>query len=164
MILRLLPASLALGLLGGCASFISWPHRQGLDYFVGRPQPALVAALGTPSRQWSANGVSYLAYDFASARFVSGEPGTRTPDTEVPYGPWADAARCVTTFRVTGGTVQAWSLDGGGCRGAPFPAVRAYAATALAQVPNEDVRGATTFPYEAYTGQSAVDDGKFYSQ
>ena len=164
MIGRTMSAALVLLSLAGCATSISWRRREGLDYFVGRPQPALLAAIGAPTREWQTAGMSYLAYEYSGGRWYSGEPGVRTPDTEVPYGPWVATDHCTTVFRVQSGTVTGWQVKGDGCRGAPYPPIREFAASRLSGVSDAPVQGVTQFPDDAYTGRSTVDADRFYSR
>jgi hypothetical protein len=150
--------------LGGCATEITWRRRAGLDYFVGKDVPALTASLGRPTRQWRASDAEYLAYDYHGKLWMPGEPGVRTPDTEVAFGPWIDNRTCTTSFKIEVGRVAAWSIDGDGCRAVPFPSVRRFAAERMDEAAASSVGTVTPFGDDKFTGRSVVETGTFYSR
>ncbi len=150
--------------LSGCATEITWRRRAGLDYFVGKDTPALMASLGQPTRHWTTADAEYFAFDYHAKLWMPGEPGVRTPDTEVAFGPWIDDRKCTTSFKIEAGRVAAWSIDGDGCRGVPFPPVKRFADQRMDAADASSVVSVTPFVDDKFTGRSSVRNGAFYTK
>ncbi len=149
-------------LLSGCATELTFRRRESLDFYVGKDRSELIARLGQPSSVTSQDGKELLAYDRHELKWVQGEPDARN-DLLTAQAPWVDDARCVTTFRVAAGRVEAWRLDGNDCRTQQFPPMGGSIASALEQVNERGVDQVATFQHSPYTARSVVDYGQFYS-
>jgi hypothetical protein len=116
---RLTAVSAALLLLSGCVNYLR-QREAYLSQFVGRGEAELVQALGVPSRTYETGGAKFLAYDERRAYYSPGPPP--------PYYGWGWGwgwyagyppvfveRQCETTFEVTGGIVQRFTLRGDGC-------------------------------------------------
>ncbi|HET8996221.1 MAG TPA: hypothetical protein VFN42_06095 [Acetobacteraceae bacterium] len=106
-------------LLGGCANYLA--QRQAfLSQFVGKPDTLLVQKLGVPTRSFTTDGVQYLAYTESRVDIIPGTPGFGWGS---PFWGWygggfppqAVTRACETTFAVTKGIVQSYTLRGNAC-------------------------------------------------
>jgi hypothetical protein len=112
-------SALIVGLaLAGCANGLA--RRQAeLIHWVGKPETVLVAALGAPNRTYEASGMKFLTYEDRQTDYIPGGP--YFGPGPFWYGGWGGFPpevitwTCDTTFTITNGTVQAFSLRGGGC-------------------------------------------------
>jgi hypothetical protein len=85
-----------------------------MNQLVGQPEQVLLQRMGVPSRNYEADGVRYLAYDERRVQILPGVGG---------FGPWYAGGIppqpielwCETTFKVSGGTVQSFTLRGNSC-------------------------------------------------
>jgi hypothetical protein len=153
-----------LAALGGCATTVTWRQREGLDYFVGRSNQALLSSLGTPTRAWPLKGSQYIAYDYDRNVWVAGEPGARDPNSGAPLGPWVEHRKCSTVFKLQGDQVIAWSLEGNACRDTPFPNLTPFSSTQIAKAAITGIQSVTQFPDDPFTGSSTVATGAFYNK
>ena len=103
--------------LAGCAVGPSLAER--MSAYVGRPESALVAALGVPDRKITVDGKTYFAY---VERSYSYQPGfvPPYPGFYVPYyGPFFQpdtyTRQCTVTFALEGGMVKSFTLRGNDC-------------------------------------------------
>jgi hypothetical protein len=109
---------LAVTALGaGCTNQLA--ERQAyLSRFIGQPESALVQQMGVPARSFETGGVKYLAYDEHRIDILPSGP-TFAPYYLGWYGagfpPQVIEWKCETTFEVTGGTVQSFTLRGNAC-------------------------------------------------
>ena len=116
--LKLMPVMLA-GLLTGCTNLLAVRQAQ-LQRFVGQSEGVLITQMGVPNRTYEFDATKYLAYTEGQQEIVSMPPA-------YPYGPpfwsWYGGGfppqvvtlTCETTFAVTRGVVQSFSLRGNGC-------------------------------------------------
>jgi hypothetical protein len=148
----------------GCANEVTWRQRAGLDYLVGKPEAQLTALIGPASRTWSDGANTYLAYAYNNAQWVQNIPDSRYPDSEVASAPWVASNTCTTTFRITGGVVTAWNLNGNACRTVPYPDTTRFANNALMDAEGKSVNSITPYPHNVYSDRSIVADGSFYSK
>jgi hypothetical protein len=155
-------AILAASLLSGCATELTFRRRASLDFFVGKDRSEVVALLGEPTSISREDGKELLVYDRSVKKWVSGEPDARN-ELFVTLAPWVYDSRCETTFRLAGGRVEAWRLNGNDCRNQPFPPMGATIADALEQVEEHGVDQVATYQHSPYTARSVVDYGQFYS-
>jgi len=85
-----------------------------LNQLVGKPEQTLLQAMGVPSRSYETNGTKFLAYSEHRTDIIPGSPG---------FGFWNVGAIppqpidrwCETTFQVTNGKVQSFTLRGNAC-------------------------------------------------
>src|SRR5271154_868364 len=103
-------AALSVLMLCGCATEVTFRRRAALDYFVGKDRSVVLDRLGQPTGISEQNGSELLAYDTHASQWNPGQPGVRNGEG-FPLGPWVDDSHCVTTFRLAGGRVDAWSLS-----------------------------------------------------
>ncbi len=161
---QFVPAALAV-MLSGCSGLeLSWAHREGLDYFVGKDEALLIADLGSPTRREIVPQGEDLSYTYRQNVFLPGDRYERDPITNRWSTPSVDDVDCTTSFRIEAGRVAAWRIEGHSCRGVGFPAVRRYAAQVLNTDPASSIAPITPFPHEPTTGDSTIDKGVFYSR
>jgi hypothetical protein len=72
----------ALSLLGACASRTPEAFDQRMTSYIGRPEAALAAGLGVPSRSYEADGRRLLEWDFMQQS--SGPSPAVSPSSEQP--------------------------------------------------------------------------------
>ncbi len=106
-----------IGLLSGCADQLA--ARQALlARLVGQPEAELVQQMGVPTRSYDVGGTKYLAYDERRVDLIPSFP-SYSPFFTGWYGggfpPQVVDLRCETTFEVTGGTEQSFTLRGNAC-------------------------------------------------
>ena len=108
--------------LAGCVNYAA-VRAARLDALIGYTEPQLVQALGVPSRSFTTNGQTYLAYDQANTEVIPGSGGFGY-GWGYGYGwgggfgafpPVAITRSCQTAFRIDAGRVAAWTLHGDGC-------------------------------------------------
>ncbi|HQT75385.1 MAG TPA: hypothetical protein PLX84_15785 [Acidiphilium sp.] len=116
-----LAAPVAALMLAGCAVGPSLAER--MSGYVGRPESALVAALGVPDRRITVDGTTYFAY---VERSYSAQPGVGAPFPGF-YGPYYGpyygpvfppatyTRQCTVTFALKGGMVKTFTLRGNDC-------------------------------------------------
>jgi len=150
-------------LLSGCATELTFRRREALDSFVGRDRAQVITRLGQPTRISQQDGQELLTYDDHELKWMQGEPGTRNSDN-IPIGPWVAKTTCSTTFRLSGGHVDAWRLDGDDCRNPQFPPMGGDDTHALAQAAAVGVNGVADYTHNGFTGRSIVNYGEFQSQ
>jgi len=160
---RMAVSVLAVFVISGCATQITFRRREALDNFVGLDRATVIDKLGAPTRVIAQNNIEFLAYDEHTERWIAGRPGTSSPDNR-SYGPWVKDSNCSTVFRIAGGKIDAWSVDGNDCRDLSFPATGVDTAELLAKVKLVGVERIADYPHNPYTGRSPVNDGQFYSQ
>lgn len=146
----------------GCTAELTFRKREALDYFVGKDRAALLAQLGQPTTIGQRNGNEYIAYDVHFKHWYPGEPGVRNAEG-IPISPWVAQDSCVTTFRLAGGVVNAWSVDGSGCRDAQFPPLGTNIASAMNQAATSGVDPLATYVHDSFTDRSVVVKGEFNS-
>jgi hypothetical protein len=149
--------------VSGCATELTFRRREALDSFVGRDKAALVAQLGEPTRTYEQSGKQFLTYDVHYPKWISGQPGTRNAEG-FTLAPWVDNVSCETTFRLAGGRVDAWKLNGNDCRSIDFPPQGTNIASALNQVSENGVDRTANFPHDSYTDRSMVNYGEFQTK
>ena len=107
----------AASMLFGCADPRA-ARQAELATWVGRPEVALVQAMGAPSRTYETAGMKFLTYEDPRFEVVPGAPIYLEPGP-FWYGggfpPTAINLACDTTFTVSGGVVRAYSLRGNAC-------------------------------------------------
>ena len=136
---RLIPLA-ALLALSACA-VPSPAQRKVLDSMIGRSEPELVRAFGVPSRTFSTEGHTFLAYvendtsyspgfggfygggfgyggyggfgGFGYGGFGYGGPGYGFGGFGTP--PTFYSSSCSTTFEITNARVASWTVRGDGC-------------------------------------------------
>lgn len=118
-------AILWIALLAGCAEGPSRPDV--LNALMGQPESEAVRVLGVPSRTFTSNGHSFLAFDDRQLEYVAAAPPFGPWGAFGPFGPYnygygyyipptVPVERvCETTLEVVGGRVASWSLRGSGC-------------------------------------------------
>jgi len=143
---RMAVSVLAVFVISGCATQITFRRREALDNFVGLDRATVIDKLGAPTRVIAQNNIEFLAYDEHTER------------------PWVKDSNCSTVFRIAGGKIDAWSVDGNDCRDLSFPATGVDTAELLAKVKLVGVERIADYPHNPYTGRSPVNDGQFYSQ
>ncbi len=141
---RLVPLAAALLALSACA-VPSPAQRRVLDSMIGRSEPELVRAFGVPSRTFSTEGHTFLAYvendssyspgfgGFYGGGFgyggyggFGGFGGGFGPGFGPGFGyggfggfggvpPTFYSSTCATTFEITNDRVASWSVHGDGC-------------------------------------------------
>jgi hypothetical protein len=146
--------------LSGCATEMTFRHREALDSFVGKDRSFLIERLGTPTNETQQGALDLLTYDYHQFEWNPGEPGALDVSGE-PEGPLAFDARCATTFRITAGRVDAWRLKGNQCRDGNFPPVDANVQQALREATERGVDSVAKFPHDSFTGRSVVNYGEF---
>jgi hypothetical protein len=103
-------------LLAGCVNQLA-ARQAFLNQFIGQPESTLVQQMGVPTRSIETDGVKYLAYTESRTDVIPGAPG---------YGwgwgwygggipPQVVTLTCETTFSVSGGVVQSYTLRGNAC-------------------------------------------------
>ncbi len=123
--------------LAGC-QVPSAAERARLDGLIGHPEVDLLRSYGVPTRSYTAQGHSFLAYESAYSTY---DPGFGPWGGFGPYGgfgyggfgyggfgyggfglgglgglpPTYDTFSCVTTFEIVNSRVSAWTLHGDGC-------------------------------------------------
>jgi hypothetical protein len=123
---------LAAASLAGCA-VPSAAERARLDALIGHPEVDLLRSYGVPTRNFTAQGHTFLAYDRS---YTTVDPGFGPWGGFGPYGfggyggfgyggfgggfgagfpPSVDTYSCVTTFEIDNDRVAAWTLHGDGC-------------------------------------------------
>lgn len=154
-------------ILSACATQLTWQHRAGLDHFVGRTQDELVAALGPPDRRWAEDGVDYAAYVSRSDERLPGIQGGHQRGTDAPAASFVAQDACMTTFRIIGQRVDAWSLRGDACFIAEEPHVSQYAANYAGEWAPGHTSGFVTnrrVQEDPTPGRSVVRYGVFYTR
>ena len=139
---RLIPLAAALLALSACA-VPSPAQRRVLDSMIGRSEPELVRAFGVPSRTFSTEGHTFLAYvendssyspgfgGFYGGGFgYGGYGGFGGFGSGFGYGPGFGyggfggfggvpptftVSSCATTFEITNARVASWTVRGDGC-------------------------------------------------
>ena len=125
-----LSAALAsVALLAGCA-YPSPQHVAALNTLVGKSETDLVRAHGVPTRTYETGGHKFLSYNISRIESIPGDYGFGGFG---PYGyggfgyggfgyggfggfgPEIIQRDCDTTFELTAGIVQSWSLRGNDC-------------------------------------------------
>jgi len=106
-------------LLAGCGNQLA--QRQAyLNQFVGQPESAVVQQMGVPTRSFETGGVTYLAYTESRVDVI---PGLPAYGWGAPYWGWYGGGippqvvtlTCETTFAVSNGAVQSYTLRGNAC-------------------------------------------------
>ena len=105
------------GLLAGCVNQLA-ARQAYLNQFIGKPEAAVVQAMGVPTRSFETAGVTYLAYTEQHIDFVPGTP-TFAPYYMGWYGggfpPQVVQWTCETTFAVADGKIASFTLRGNAC-------------------------------------------------
>ncbi len=109
-------------LLAGCTNGLA-ARQAELSQWIGKPEVALLAAMGAPNRSYQTSGMKFLTYDDRRVEIVPGSPAFGPGPYFAPdpfwYGsgfpPTATTLVCDTTFTVAGGLVRAFSLRGNAC-------------------------------------------------
>ena len=125
---KTVPFLLGMLLLAGCGDGGA-ARRAYLDSLVGRPEQEVVRQRGVPSRTYETGGQKFLAYDdrrldiVPDPFFVGGFGGYGRLGGPFfgyyggyGYPPLVVERGCETTFEVSGGRVQSWSLRGNSCQ------------------------------------------------
>lgn len=163
---RLAPIALLPLALGGCVTQLSLPQRQALDMLVGRSEADLTGELGKPTAITPAPGrESIVLYAWRSTALQEDEFGA--PDApQLTLRRHADfvTQRCDTRFRVIGGTVAAWSVEGPDCKHAPYPYLGNLKRLALAADAPQGRDLAAPFLFSTRTGDSTVLSGSYQTQ
>ena len=128
-------ALLAAAAIGGCA-YPTAAERARLNGLIGHSEVDLLRSYGVPTRSYSAQGHTFLAYDTSYTSYDPGFGGFGPWGGFGPYGgfgyggfgggfgevgfgggipPSVESYSCVTTFEVNAGQVAAWTLHGDGC-------------------------------------------------
>ena len=113
---------IAVLLLGACADHALEARRAYIASLVGVSETDLVRQMGVPTRSFSVNGETFLAYDNRRLEFVPGFYGG-PPWWGPGWGPWgwwaspplAVERGCETTFEVRDGKVVSFSRRGPEC-------------------------------------------------
>jgi hypothetical protein len=116
--------------LAGCA-VPSPAQRRLLDSMIGRTPVDVVRAFGVPTRTYSAEGHSFLAYIDNQTGYIPGTPGPGWGGGYGWGGGWGGGgwgwggwggfppsyytSTCQTTFEVVGDKVASWAMRGDGC-------------------------------------------------
>lgn len=117
--MRMAVLILLAALLAGCGNQLA--QRQAyLNQFVGQPEAAVVQQMGVPTRSIETDGVKYLAYTESRVDVIPGLPGY---GWGAPYWGWYGGGippqvvtlTCETTFAVSNGVVQSYTLRGNAC-------------------------------------------------
>jgi hypothetical protein len=113
--MRRVALAAVLALLAGC---VFGPSRQQvLQQFIGADEATLVAAMGVPTRTYTAGAVKFLAYDQQRTEVIAPPPSpwgwgygwySPFPPQVVTYG-------CETTFQIYQGRVASFTLRGNAC-------------------------------------------------
>lgn len=102
--------------LAGCSNGLA--ERQAeLARWIGKPETALVGAVGVPTRTYEAGGMKFLTYDDQRVEILPGSPGIGPGPFRYGGGipPTATTLVCETTFTIEAGIVRAFSLRGNAC-------------------------------------------------
>ncbi|MCQ8279043.1 hypothetical protein NFI95_11350 [Acetobacteraceae bacterium KSS8] len=122
--------------VAGCA-VPSAEQRRALDSMIGRSETDLLRTYGVPTRTFSTNGHTFLAYVQNETSFSPGTPGWGGWGWGGGWGGWGGGwgpgwggwgggwgggfppsyyqSSCATTFEVNNGVVAGWTLRGDGC-------------------------------------------------
>ena len=106
-------------LVAGCANQLA-VRQAYLNQFVGQPESVVVQQMGVPTRSIETEGVKYLAYTESRVDVV---PGLPAYGWGAPYWGWYGGGippqvvtlTCETTFAVSNGAVQSYTLRGNAC-------------------------------------------------
>jgi hypothetical protein len=106
-------------LLGGCGNGLG-KRQAELCQWIGRPETALVQALGAPARSYETDGIKVLTYEDRRVDIIPGTafyPGYGRAGWGAGAGlpPQAVNLTCDTNFTIAGGLVKSFSLRGNAC-------------------------------------------------
>ncbi len=108
---------LLLGLLAGCTNQLA-ARQAYLNQFIGHNESDLVQGMGVPTRSFETGGVTYLAYNESRVDVIPGTAGWGPPFWGWYGGgfpPQVVTLSCETTFAVSDGVVQSYTLRGNAC-------------------------------------------------
>ncbi|HEX2943986.1 MAG TPA: hypothetical protein VHO91_23225 [Rhodopila sp.] len=102
--------------LTGCVNGLAQRQAE-LNQWVGKPEAALLAAMGAPNRAYETNGMKFLTFEERSMDIIPGGPffGPGPFGFDGGFPPETVTYVCDTTFTIVDGTVRAYSLRGNGC-------------------------------------------------
>ena len=105
-------------LVAGCTNQLA-ARQAYLNQFIGRSESDLVQQMGVPTRSFETGGVQYLAYNESRTDVMPGLPGYGWGPYWGWYGggipPQVVTLTCETTFAVSNGVVQSYTLRGNAC-------------------------------------------------
>ena len=110
---------LLVSMVAGCTNQLA-ARQAYLNQFIGQSESVVVQQMGVPTRSIETEGVKYLAYSESRVDVVPGLPayGWGAPYWG-GYGggipPQVVTLSCETTFAVSNGTVQSYTLRGNAC-------------------------------------------------
>jgi hypothetical protein len=108
----------------GCSNQLA-ARQAKLQLLVGHSETELIQSLGIPTRTYETGGMKFLAYEDRQVEVVPGSPFFYGPGPfpgfwnggfyAGGFPPTAFNLTCDTTFAVTGGVVQSFTLRGNAC-------------------------------------------------
>ena len=111
--LALAPVLACAAALAACADNTA-ARMAALNRLVGQPEQTLLQTMGVPTRSYDADGARFLAYSESRIDIIPGVPGTG-PFHAGGIPPQPIERWCETTFEVTQGVVQSFTLRGNAC-------------------------------------------------
>lgn len=107
---------IALTVLTGCVNGLAQRQAE-LNQWIGKPEAALLSAMGAPNRSYETNEMKFLTYEDRQVDTIGGGPyfGPGPFWYDGGFPPETIILVCDTTFTIVNGVVRAFALRGNGC-------------------------------------------------